>query len=194
MRAPLRVEALHAGHRPRLAQILRATGVFREAEVEVALELFDEVYGEPGGGWGARGGRSPLAPPPAPHPPPGSSHPDYVFLGAFTASDELVGYACYGPTPGTDHTYDLYWIAVDPAAQGTGTGTLLLGEVERRLAALHGRLLVIETSSRPEYAATRAFYQARAYDEAARVGSFYAPDDDRVIYTKRVQAALAGAE
>ncbi|CAA9354166.1 MAG: hypothetical protein AVDCRST_MAG40-3056, partial [uncultured Gemmatimonadaceae bacterium] len=44
----------------------------------------------------------------------------------------------------------------------------------------------------PEYEATRRFYVARAYDEAARVGSFYAPGDDRVIYTKRVQAAPEG--
>ena len=137
-----------------------------------------------GGRWEVGGGRRPTS----------DLQPAYTFLGAFAADGRLLGYACYGPTPGTDHTYDLYWIAVDPAAQGTGTGTLLLGEVERRLAAVHGRLLVIETSSRPEYAATRAFYQARAYDEAARVGSFYAPDDDRVIYTKRVKAALAGTE
>jgi GNAT superfamily N-acetyltransferase len=76
---------------------------------------------------------------------------------------------------------------VDPAAQGSGTGTRLITEVERRVAALNARLLIIETSSRPEYEATRRFYVARAYDEAARVGSFYAPGEDRVIYTKRVQ-------
>ena len=42
--------------------------------------------------------------------PPASS--DYFFLGAFTPEEELAGFACYGPTPGTDRTYDLYWIAV----------------------------------------------------------------------------------
>ena len=191
MTATSRVGELDAGHRPRVAEILRATGVFRDAEVDVALELFDEAFGR-GRGTGDEG-RAEFVPRSSSL-GDGVASPDYTFLGAFAPDGRLLGYTCYGPTPGTDHTYDLYWIAVDPAAQGTGTGTLLLGEVERRLAAVHGRLLVIETSSRPEYAATRAFYQARSYDEAARVGSFYAPDDDRVIYTKRVQAALAGAE
>jgi GNAT superfamily N-acetyltransferase len=183
----VRVAELHPGHRARVAEILRATGVFNDAEVNVALDLFDEVYRrwELGVGVGAVPGSysharlSPL-------------HPDYSFLGAFAADGTLLGYACYGPTPATDRTYDLYWIAVDPAAQGGGTGTRLITEVERRVAALQARLLIIETSSRPEYEATRRFYVARAYDEAARVGSFYAPGDDRVIYTKRVQAAPEG--
>ena len=80
-------------------------------------------------------------------PTPESLQPDYSFLGAFTPDDELVGYACFGPTPGTDRTYDLYWIAVDPAAHRAGIGTTLLSEVERRLQGQHARMLVVETSS-----------------------------------------------
>ena len=137
--------------------------VFRE-KVEVALELFDETFARP------------------PAPPTGS---DYTFLGAFTPEDELVGYACYGPTPGTDRTFDLYWIAVDPASQRAGIGTILLDEVERRLQGQHARLLVIETSSRSDYARTRAFYAGRGYADTARVSEFYAPGDDRIILTKR---------
>jgi GNAT superfamily N-acetyltransferase len=113
--------------------------------------------------------------------------PDYLFVGAFAPPDRtLVGYACYGATPATDRTYDLYWIAVDPAVQGTGAGTHLIAEVERRLEDAGARMLVIETSSRAEYEPTRRFYLARGYTEAARVGEFYAPGDDRVIYTKRL--------
>jgi GNAT superfamily N-acetyltransferase len=159
--ATVLVGEVHRGHRARVAEILRATGVFNDAEVDVALELFDEVYETAGAGWRVAGGAE-QAPPAIRHPL--RVHPDYAFLGAFDATGELMGYACYGPTPGTDRTFDLYWIAVDPAAQGTGTGTLLLTEVERRVAALHARLLIVETSSRPESAATRAYYLARAYD------------------------------
>jgi ribosomal protein S18 acetylase RimI-like enzyme len=97
-----------------------------------------------------------------------------------------MGFACYGPTMGTDRTYDLYWIAVDRAAHGSGCGSALLSEVERRLEALHARMLVIETSSRSDYAATRTFYLRRGYVEAARVREFYAPQDDRIILTKRL--------
>jgi len=168
-----------ASDRARVAQILLSTGNFRDDEVTVALELFDaSLSGE-----------------------------DYVFVGGFgvvssqLATDDsadgrwlmadgcrrsLQGFACFGPTPATDRTYDLYWIAVDRNAQGTGCGSRLLAEVERSLEALHARMLVVETSSRSDYAATREFYLRRGYVEAARVREFYAPEDDRIILTKRL--------
>jgi ribosomal protein S18 acetylase RimI-like enzyme len=198
------VAPLRASDRPRVETILRATGVFRDDEVEVALELFDEGLGVPRGGppTGEIPPTRAAAVTATPHvgadsrgvanagdasstlPPP-----DYLFVGAFAQPDRtLVGYACYGATPATDRTYDLYWIAVDPAVQGTGAGTHLLTEIERRLEREDARLIVIETSSRAEYEATRRFYLARGYTEAARVGEFYAPGDDRVIYTKRLGA------
>ena len=118
--------------------------------------------------------------------PPAS--PDYFFLGAFTPEEELAGFACYGPTPGTDRTYDLYWIAVDPAFQGSGCGTILLNEVERRLKGQNARMVVVETSSRSDYGNTRGFYVQRGYVEAARARDFYAPADDRITYTKRLQS------
>jgi len=172
---------LSADHRSRVAEILRSTDNFRDEEVDVALELFDASFaGE-----------------------------DYEFIGAFGRESgignresmlpevvpipdsrfpipEVLGFACFGPTPGTDRTFDLYWIAVDRAAQGTGCGTVLLSEVERRLEALHARMLVVETSSRSDYTATRSFYLRRGYVEAARVREFYAPSDDRIILTKRL--------
>lgn len=162
----MRVGPLAPRHRARVRDILDATGVFRAEEIDVALELFDEGV--------------PAAPSTSP-----STSPDYLFLGAFTPEDELVGYACYGPTPETDRTWDLYWIAVDPRVQGTGGGTRLLSEVEGKLQRLHARMLVVETSSRSDYAATRGFYLTRGYAEQARVRDFYAPGDDRIIYTKR---------
>ena len=170
-----RVGELASTDRSRVASILDATGVFRGEEIDVALELFDESLP-----LGARASNDDAR----------SADSSYSFIGAFAADDELVGFACYGPTPDTDHTFDLYWIAVDPAAQGTGGGTRLLTEVEQRLEGLNARLLVVETSSRPEYAPTRAFYAKRGYAEAARMREFYAPGDDRVIFTKRFQGIL----
>lgn len=178
---PFRFGALDPRHRRRLAEILTATGVFNGDEVAVALELFDEAFA--GGGSRVEGGGEREHSPPATLQPPPSS---YEFLGAFDEDDALVGFACYGPTPGTDGTFDLYWIAIHPAVHGTGNGSRLLGEVEHRLRHRGGRLLVVETSSRPTYERTRRFYDARGYGEAARVADFYAPADDRVIYTKRL--------
>ncbi len=170
-------------YRERVCEILRSTGVFREEEIAVAIELFDSAYGAPDGALGAHAANGTRNTPPA--------NSDYCFLGAFTAEEELAGFACYGPTPGTDATYDLYWIAMDRAAQGSGGGTILLNEVERRLMGLNARMVVVESSSRSDYLGTRGFYFRRGYAEAARSRDFYAPADDRITYTKRLQSSAA---
>jgi GNAT superfamily N-acetyltransferase len=189
---------LELEHRNRVAEILRSTDNFRDEEVDVALELFDASFvgedyvfvgafhRESAGARGTRadGNRESKAARRffgGERHPEGSTIPDSRF-----PIPKLLGFACYGPTMGTDRTYDLYWIAVDRAAQGTGCGSVLLNEVERRLEALHARMLIIETSSRSDYSATRGFYLRRGYVEAARVREFYAPEDDRIILTKRL--------
>ena len=143
-------------HRARLETLVRDTGLFREAEVRTAVELLDEAL---------------------------EGDDDYRFLGAFDG-DELVGYACFGPTPDTLGTFDLYWIAVDRTRQGTGIGTQLVTAVEQQLSAVGGRLIVVETSSRADYDATRGFYEARGYSKTATIPGYYAPDDDLVVYKK----------
>ena len=149
-------------HRSTVEEIVRATGVFSDAEVGVALELFDEGQKD-----------------------------DYEFVGAFI-DGKLIGYACFGPTPATDRTFDLYWIAVHPNAQRSGAGAALMGEVERQLQRRRARLLVVETSSRDDYAGTRLFYEKRGYAESARIRDFYAPGDDRVVLSKRFGSSDPG--
>jgi ribosomal protein S18 acetylase RimI-like enzyme len=166
--------AVRIGHREAIADIVRATGVFSVLEIGVALELFDSTYGPPSG--------------PADADASGEGA-DYEFLGLFDTGGALLGYACFGPTPGTDRGYDLYWIAIAPQSQGAGAGSFLIGEVERRLRERNARLILAETSSRDAYAATRAFYVARGYTESGRVRAFYGPADDRVLFTKRLQPA-----
>jgi len=169
----LSVRPLDVSHRDRIADLLEATGVFSESERTVALELFDEAL--------------------SPRVATSRAEPDYSFLGAFTADDELAGFACWGPTPDTDGTYDLYWLAVDPSLAGSGAGTLLLSEVEQRLRTNDARMVVAETSSRGDYEAARGFYASRGYTEAGRVADFYAKSDDRIIFTKRLEPAAAGS-
>jgi ribosomal protein S18 acetylase RimI-like enzyme len=141
--------------------LTQATGLFRPEEVATALELLDASL---------------------------AGDDDYRFLGAYAGAaggaGELVGYACWGATPGTQGTYDLYWIVVDPAWQGKGVGTELLQAVEERMVTARCRLVVVETSSRPDYVPTRAFYERRGYARTATVPGYYAPDDDLVIYLK----------
>lgn len=86
------------------------------------------------------------------------------------------------PVRGTDGTWELTMIAVDRAAQGTGRGSALLREVERRVHERGARLLLVLTSGTPELAGARAFYAARGYGEEARVRDYYAPGDDMVLF------------
>lgn len=168
----MHIGQLRPENRARLAELLVDTGAFHADEVEVALSLFDLTHG---GGAGAND--API---------------DYEFVGAFEG-DQLVGYACFGPTPATEGTFDLYWLAVDPAAQGRGIGRALVRDVEEKLIGRGGRLLVVETSSRPDYATTRQFYVRSGYTEAARVRDFYAPADDRILLTTRLTTRDGGA-
>ena len=185
---------LSAAVRPRIAEILRGARVFSREEIEVALELFDESFEGRGTRNEEAATRHPDGMPESALPRSSFLVPDYLFLGAFTPEEVLVGYACWGPTPATDRTWDLYWIAVDTSLQGAGIGTILLEEVERRLVGQHARMLIAETSSRSDYAATRGFYARRGYAEAARVRDFYAPGDDRIIFVKRFLHSPSGGE
>jgi predicted N-acetyltransferase YhbS len=157
-----RLRHLSAADRGRIEEITRAVGVFRPDEIPVALEVFDEAVRA------------------------GPRTEPYSALGA-DVDGRLAGWICWGPTPCTLGTYDLYWMAVDPTLQGAGIGTALVLEMERRLAGL-ARLIIVETAGRPDYAGTRGFYEARGYRATATIPGFYGPGDDQVVYVKEVRS------
>ncbi len=174
MNSPVEIGPMRRTDRAHLAELLVATGAFHAGEVEIALSLFDLTLDAQD----AAAAEVPVA-------------LDYQFLGAF-AGGRLVGYACFGPTPATDGTFDLYWLAVDPSTQGRGVGRALADRVRATVFDAGGRLLVVETSSRVDYAHTREFYARGGFIEAARVRDFYAPADDRVMLTIRLTAQRQG--
>src|SRR3972149_1461301 len=55
---------------------------------------------------------------------------DCEFL-CYEHEQRVVAYTCYGPTPLTDGTFDLYWICVSPDFQNKGIGSELLDGVEK---------------------------------------------------------------
>ena len=112
---------------------------------------------------------------------------DYLVILAIDAQDNPLGYACYGATPLTVGTFDLYWIAVDPDWVGKGIGSQLIRVVENLVKKANGRLLVIETSSSPAYAKTRQFYLKNNYEMAQVIQDFYCEGEDRVTYLKRTR-------
>jgi GNAT superfamily N-acetyltransferase len=106
---------------------------------------------------------------------------DYRYL---TAIDDgrVVGFACYGPTPLTHGTFDLYWICVSRRQRRKGYGLALLDGVIRGVRREGGRLIVLDTSARRSFAPTRAFYEAAGFKATAPVPDFYGRGDDLVMY------------
>ena len=141
--------------------LLAETGFFRPDEIDIAREVLDAALAD-----GPKG-----------------------HYQSFVAciKGETVGWICYGPTPCTLGTFDIYWIGVAPAWQGCGIGRALTVFAEQAISQRGGRLLVIETSSRETYRPTRLFYEALGYHEAARIAEFYAPADDKVILLKNTK-------
>lgn len=145
--------------RPQLEDLLKRIETFTPDEVACALELIDAA----------------LQP----------ANRDYVVRVA-ARGDKVVGYVCYGPTPMTDGTYDLYWVASDPAVRGQGVGAALVSAMEGDLRRKQGRVIRVETSAMEAYGPTRGFYAAMLYREEARFRDFYKPGDDLIILAKRL--------
>jgi GNAT superfamily N-acetyltransferase len=151
-------DAVRPSDREAVRSIIESTGFFRPDEVAIAVELVDERL--------SRGPES-----------------GYHFVFA-DSEDALAGYACYGPIACTIASYDLYWIAVDPRFQRHGVGRQLIAAVESRIAEAGGKRIYIDTSGRPQYKPTRAFYERSGFRCDACLPDFYGPGDNRAIYVR----------
>lgn len=154
------IRSLKAGDLDQILSLAKRTGVFTGDEIAVIKELVETELGK-------------------------GSQDDYHSLVAHENS-QVVGFACYGPTPMTEGTYDLYWIFVDPKRQHTGLAEALLGEAEKAILTSKGRMLVAETSSTRRYLPARRFYEKHGFRRAGRVKDFYRPGDSRLVYVKRL--------
>jgi len=150
---------LRSSDRGELARILEQTRAFSPPEIAVALELIDYALGRPG-------------------------QTDYYFRCIEEPDGRLAGYLCYGEVPLSDRCWDLYWIAVDPEAQGRGLGREMVRYMEADLRERRARKILIETGGKTSYGPTRRFYETMGYAEIARIAGFFAPGDDKVIFGK----------
>ncbi len=144
--------------RTAVRRMVAGTGFFSPAEIAIAVELVDDRL--------SRGRRS-----------------DYRFLFA-ERKDLPIAYTCYGAIDGTWSSYDLYWIVVRNDLRKIGIGRDLMKRTEDRILRSKGSRVYVDTSSRDQYAPTRAFYVRCGYRQAAVLPDFYAPGDGKVIYEK----------
>jgi ribosomal protein S18 acetylase RimI-like enzyme len=147
-------------HRAVIYEILQQSDMFTLPEINVAMELIDVYLFN-------------------------KDQKDYMIYVAVIEDGEVAGYICYGPTPATEGTYDIYWIVVSPAMQKKGIGRELLAFGEDEIRKHKGRMVVIETSSQQKYHPTQQFYQKSGYIIEARLKDFYRSGDDKLVFIKR---------
>jgi ribosomal protein S18 acetylase RimI-like enzyme len=155
-----KLRPLEPRDREEVSGILERVGMFSEHEKKTALELIDA--------WLTVGEKS-----------------DYLCW-VLENETGVRGYICMGPTPLTDGTFDLYWIAVDPSAQGRGYGQALTRLAEDQARSRGSRLLLIETASQETYAPTIQFYERAGYVLVSRIPDFYKVGDDKLTFAKRL--------
>ncbi len=154
----INIRVMTQNDKPCIMQILGDTPEFKPAEVVIAEEVIDSYL------------RDPLC-------------SGYYILVAELDS-VVAGYICYGPTPLTEGTWDMYWEAVAREMRGKGIGKALMDAAELEIRKAQGRLIIIETSS--EYQDTIRFHQGNGYEIIARIPDFYAPGDDELLMQKRL--------
>ena len=160
-----------AADRSGVFRILENAGTFTPEEVATALELVDE--------WLELGEHS--------------GYLTYVLESVTEGESEILGYVCFGPTPLTESTYDLYWIAVDKLKHRGGVGKRLLKFAEEEMVRRGGQMLLVETSSQETYGGTIQFYEKSGYDLVGKIKDYYKPNDDKLIFAKRLPVDVAAA-
>jgi ribosomal protein S18 acetylase RimI-like enzyme len=157
----MKIRPLARRDQARLHSMLIEARVFTREEIEVAMELIGIALEDP-------------------------NQEDYRIDCMANDEDQAVGYICYGPVPMTQGTFDLYWIVVDPRCQGQGVGSRLLLFLEEVVRERKGRMILIDTSSIPQYEKAQKFYFRHGFQEVARVPDYYHPGNDRITFCKRL--------
>jgi len=153
----IRLRGLRDTDRDKIRGVLEGVEAFTPEEISVAISLVDEAL---------------------------NGSMAYHFLVAIDEHDTVAGYICYGQAPMTSGTWDIYWIAISTRFQRRHIGSILLRAAEKEVRAQKGRLIIIETASKPSYGITRKFYQRMGYHMSARIAQFYSATDDKLIYSK----------
>jgi ribosomal protein S18 acetylase RimI-like enzyme len=154
------IRPLTPADRPLLDAALRSDDAFTDEEIAVALELIDHALAH--------------------------GEVDYAVRIADLPDMPVAGYVCFGKTPMTAGTYDLYWVVCHAAARGKGVAGTLIRTMEDELRGRGATAVRIETAEKEVHGAARRLYDRLGYPEAARLAEFYGPGDGLLIYYKQL--------
>lgn len=151
-------KSLVPADRDGIREVLESTDFFYDYEVKVALEIFDDFLRFP-------------------------ERNEYYFIIA-EQDGRIIGYVNFGPSPCTQSSWDIYWIAVRKDIRNNGLGKNLLKQAESFIKTMEGMNIWVETSGRKSYDPTRGFYLKSGYVVETELKDYYAPGDNKVIFHK----------
>jgi len=154
----VKIRGIQTTDKTRILEVVKETKAFVPEEVEVAEEVIDDYFKDP----------------------EGSGYNFYIA----EYDGQVAGYICYGPTPMTRGTWDMYWAAVTPKLHGQGIGGTLFKMAEQDIRRRGGRMILIETSSNPHYKAARSLYLTLGYEHVSTIPDFYDPGDNAETFRK----------
>ncbi len=137
-----------------MQELLKKISLFTKEECDVVMELLDATKRDS----------------------------DYIFYACLNEKDELESFICFGPTPMTKTTYDMYWIGTADQSQKKGLARLLMNKMKDVIASKNGKLIRIETSSKETYEQTREFYKRMNMVPQSTITNFYDIGDDLITY------------
>lgn len=141
-----------------IEDILKKIPLFKKEDIKVAMELVNITASNP-------------------------LQTDYnIFI--YENDGTVLGYHCTGKRPLTDAVYDLYWIVTDPDHGKKGIGKSLLEHAENFVLQNNGRWMLIETSSKESYSATRNFYMRNNYSIISEINDFYSKGESLLVFGK----------
>ncbi|HKA06481.1 MAG TPA: GNAT family N-acetyltransferase [Gemmataceae bacterium] len=143
-----------------LVAIASGTGVFKPIEIEALRGVLDDYH-------------------------TGNTSPSHKAI-TYESDGRPIGFAYYAPTEMTDRAWHLFWIFVDRGTQSKGLGARIIRHIEDEIRATGGRVLIVETSSLPNYEPTRRFYLKLGYRHVATIPDLYADGDDMIVFWKRL--------
>lgn len=155
-------EGINREDRERIEEILLSTKFFYDYEIQTALEIVDETLTK------------------------GMEKSGYHWLKV-TDEGGIIAFANYGKDAFSTHSWELYWIAVHDDSRHKKLGTTLLKAIEDNIRKSGGKILWVETSGRPLYAATEGFYLRNGYKLQASLKDYYGPNDPKQVYSKILQ-------
>lgn len=155
----LHIRDMVSKDREALYEMMQKTGVFTMQALSLAMELIDHFLFD-------------------------NEQQEYQVVIGEGDNQEVIAFACFGPTAGTEGTCKLHLLVVSPAWQHRGIGQELLAYTEKRIHDQGGRMIVIEISSQDEYAIFVRFFSNQGYKSVGRIKSYYRSGEDILFLVK----------